>query len=533
MAAISVIVTFILAYLNIPWADPSFKSTKDLLMMAVGLVTGASFFIIGFTYDVHNRLDEYSGVLSNTGKHFQTTLKDAVDRFDSAVDCRYIGLGSKTLNQVLERLESAQTVRNTFVLFGIAEKDAYPNEQFKQVGKIIKPFLKRGGNWTDIISQDVVNSPTKKWLEFLDELIEESEKGNEKDLAKAAIERYKVRHLKGIYPLINFIILQYSDGSEEVIFGWGHHSEEPSGRVFLSRNKRLIATFDQYWKILEKDSTLVDWQKRPITPTEITGLWFRVSYYLTRDWKARAGVPFPEANGDPNDMALVKISIKENRNLVVEGRRFRFFEGIPPEKTEEKEPEAQPRKAGTQGKCIKRINSFDSKAVDLEESRLWFSTTSGHDEKLHIAGWYRFVIDPKKDDPKDVRIEQFYGEFVEYKELEKSTTKEPEKSMPKADDASPFEYQVGRLVLYGRKLPSKGLKHYKKTSESPEEDDFLDDFPNAPKDQIALIRDCLKWWDEEGKRNWQYACLDIDNKSNASADANHAATNVKEIDTSQ
>lgn len=489
----SVSYTFVQSYLSLPQISPSSNTeelaraasdaTRALFFMGLGLFGTVLFFFLSFTWDLYLWLNKTSD-----------SLGDAVDHFDNVVDCRYLGLGSQTLNQVLERLKTAQTVKNTFVLFGVAEKDAYVKDQFHELHKKINSFLKAGGSWTDIVSQDVVNSQTMSWLKFLSELHEEAKKvGNAGEKinaqqAQEAIERYRMSHLKGIYPLINFMILRSGDDIEEVIFGWGHHSEDPTGRVFLSRNKRLIATFDQYWKILEKDSVLVELQSRPITPAEITGLWFRVSYLVDHDWKARAGIP-PEAKDDPHDIALVKISIQENRNLVIEGRRFKLVKD---------EAVAGRDKSTTQKKRITRIEGFKSNAADLELDRIWFATTSASDEKLHIAGWYRFIKD-HQEEFGDIRIQTFRGEFAEY---------------TPAGAPSSFTYKVGRLLLYGQKVPKSWLKNYSSDlqSEHPKElktnnlkaEGFLDDFPNADKDKIDLIEAGLRWWNKEGKKNWQY-----------------------------
>ncbi len=454
-------------------------SIKNIAYAALGVIGAVFFSVIGITWDMNLWIERVSH-----------TLKQMVTHFDNVVECRYFGLGSQTLVQILDRLELAQSVRNTFVLFGISESDAYDDKQFGEVRTRVGRFLKRGGNWTDIISQDVINSPTTSWLSLTKSLQEELENPELSTDAKAAMDRYGIRHLKGIYPLINFIILQYGDGREEVIFGWGHHAEEPGGRVFLSTNRRLIGTFDRYWRMLEKDSMPIRAQARPIIATEITGLWFRVAYYVDYDWKARAGIPLDAQNG-PYDMALVNISLKENRNLAIEGRRFKFESTLLTEKASEKPTTATKSR-------IKRVNSFDSKAADLEGNRLWFSTTSASDEKLHIAGWYRFIQEAKQKKVGETRFDRFYGEFVEYQDAPeiKSSTTAP----------SSFKYKVGRLVLFGIRVPPEwrnGISEFGR-GQGSDTVSHLTEFPDTPQDQILLICRCLDWWNQFGMGTWQY-----------------------------
>jgi len=80
-------------------------------------------------------------------------------------------------------------------------------------------------------------------------------------------------------------LLRYENDDEEAIFGWGHHSEDPGGRVFMTKSPRLIAVFDFFWRMLEKDSmSFMPDERRPIAPADITGLWFSTAYAPVQNW---------------------------------------------------------------------------------------------------------------------------------------------------------------------------------------------------------------------------------------------------------
>jgi len=282
------------------------------------------------------------------------TFEDMEDKLDDVVDARYLGPSNKVLHTVIDRFKGAQEIHNTFIFFGVPPRSlvatSYSKTERKDLGSGIKQFLSHGGTWKEIVSQDVVNSRELHWLQFINELKNEGE--------SAAVERYYIRRLKEVYPVINFMILRYGDREKEVVFGWGHHPEDSEGGVFLSRNAQLVATFEAYWDILHDDSIPFDPEVpsiRPIAGADIAGLWFRVAYYLDK-----------QNSKHPADVALVRITVDDNRRITIEGRRF-------------------DAKKGTQ------LNVFHSKSANLTESTLWFVSRYGFEDKLHSAGMYHFI----------------------------------------------------------------------------------------------------------------------------------------------
>ena len=421
--------------------------------------------------------EQFIETKAEMAEKFEAARKDIIEQLDNTIECRYVGLGQKTVQQIVERLERAEEVKNTYVLFGIGESDTYAQGEFELFHEAIRNFLDKGGSWSDIISQGVISSPAEGWLGVIVKLYE---KAGDDPNKKAGLERYKIHRLKESYPLINFTILRYKDDTREVIFGWGHHAEDPTGRVFVSRSEPLISSFEQYWHMLEKDSILVhpavgQMKLRTITPSDITGLWVRVSFYLDRsDWKAEHGPPPGESL---HDVALVKINIDDNRKLVVEGKRFKVEAG-----------------GGVSGE-----HGFESKAADIEKFSLWFATTSNSEEKLHIAGWYEFTPDAEPIWSKSVRIREFYGEFVEYEK--------DERLRDDSTDRHTFNMKVGRLILFGTRVRKHWLVRYEEGADRPcTAGDYIDDFPSAPERQAALVKECLEWWRKEGEPRRQGGC---------------------------
>jgi hypothetical protein len=433
------------------------------------------------------RIDSLEKAMTATGKAlFMRTKRQSRNvehHLDNVVECRYLGRGPEVLKQVLDRLEKAEAVCNTFVFFGVPEREfssvGYSPDLINEVRDEIKGFIKKKRSWIDIVSPEVVNSPTLNWSKFLPELEKEAEelmeakKKLEAETLRKALEGYRVRRLKGMYPVINFMILRYGDDQEEVIFGWGHHSEDKTNRVFLSGRRQVVETFKSYWNVLEKDSDEFKPHEKPITAPDITGWWFRVSYCVHNDCKARDGIP-ETANG-LHDVALVKIALVENRNIVVSGEKFSIKDST-----------------------IIRSSRFRSRAVDLADYRLWFATTSDKKDRLSVAGWYRFVHAEQKN-YEVINIPEFYGEFLDFSERHADIP----------DSESFKRLQVGRLLLFGKRIPSEWIRADANGSDQNEDpvhgrEGYLREIPNAPEKQVQIVRRGLEWWESCGKARWSY-----------------------------
>jgi hypothetical protein len=443
-------------------------------------------------WEIHSRLEAFSDKVTGLESNF-----------DNVIDCRYLGVGGAALASVLERARKAQEVRNTLVLFGLPEHDVavacYAKDQINNIHDCVGEVLLRGGgSWSDIVSQEVVNSSTLNWLKGLIEKLN-IRSGLAHHASNAgttsALDRYRIRRLKESYPIINFMILRYENDDEELIFGWGHHSEDPGGRVFMTRNTRLIATFDSFWHMLEKDSIPFKPDiRRPIASADITGLWYRVAYDADPNWEPSAGMP-PKPSSV--NVALVSIGIA-NRNIAVKGVIV--------------------EQGGIQ-------RTFESVAADLEGSQLWFATERS--VTLVVAGWYRFIhtitsavgndsqvelpTAPAGSGPhtmppaagnnsQSAVIEEFYGQFFDPVEAKDDETCKSNK-----------HYRNRKLVLFGRRVtkdwpphPGTGVERDPKSlPDDTRVERDPESLPDDPQVQADIMIRCQQWWDEKGKQRWK------------------------------
>jgi hypothetical protein len=159
---------------------------------------------------------------------------------------RQLGPGNSVLREVLDLTSKASHVRNTFILFNLSEDDVirkgYSENDLAFIKQKIRSFVDDGGQWDDIVSSDVVNLPKLAWH----------------SLIHSNVPRYTLRRVKSRYPVINFLLIYHPDGRSQVVFGWGHHLQDPTGNVFLSDDQLIVQMFEHYWDILYVDSVAPD-----------------------------------------------------------------------------------------------------------------------------------------------------------------------------------------------------------------------------------------------------------------------------------
>jgi hypothetical protein len=81
------------------------------------------------------------------------------------------------------------------------------------------------------------------------------------------------------YPIVNFIIFEYTDNDAEVLFGWGHHPHDRDGYVFSSKDRHIIEYFRRFWKTLEDDSVRTERiDPRRLDASDIKGWWCTLSW---------------------------------------------------------------------------------------------------------------------------------------------------------------------------------------------------------------------------------------------------------------
>ncbi len=450
-------------------------------LMAFFVATALSIFtgVLGFIYELRVKLDLYGDHLTRAVGQMDDQLAQAVDQIDNVIDLRYLGQGQQSVNPILDRIKNAQSIRNTLVFFDLSERDlafaSYVKGDIYRIQDAIGTLLTKGGSWTDILSQDAVNSEHLDWLKPWRDRSKggilpanQSSKPFQSSPSEAERDHYVIRCLNESYPVLNFMILQYGDGDEEVIFGQGHHSEDPSGRVYLSRNAKLIETFERYWRVLERDSTpFVPGRTKPMSAVDIRGMWLRACLKVPQDWWAVNGLP--SADSPCIDFAFVKIYIAKNRRLVVDAHRYQACDDL------------------------RRQAGFHSIATDLDDTRLWFATETADKNELNRAGWYRFIR-PSDFDNKSLKIREFYGEFRLQASQEASQD----------HDSRNFPASNEKLMVVGERLDLdllRGLPSYDKLFPNGIPSSVDTDFVDDPTTQSALNQLAREWWEVRRARN--------------------------------
>lgn len=402
--------------------------------------------LAGKTNSLHG---DITSVTTSSAEEVRSKLRGFEHAIDSIADARYLGTGRAALDTILDKTKSAQEVRNTLVLFGVPELDMpavlYTKENIGKIHDCIEQVLSKGGSWTDIVSQEVVNSSSLNWFGFIEQV--RAKAVASKQDPTGPLSRHRLRRLKESYPIINFMILGHEDNKEEVIFGWGHHSQDPGGRLFMTQNTHLVNLFDRFWNMLDKDSVPfrpdTQWS---IAAADVVGLWFTVAHLASSGWVPGTGKP---PDGEPVNTALVNIDISDHRSIIAKGI---IFEGD-------------------------KRRSIESVAADLTQDRLWFLTRNS--ETGFNAGYYRFVHPMKSaaaiDESQSAIIHEFYGEFSDPTREESTTS--------------------GKLVLCGHRI----TKEWTRIGNS---NDAVRNLPDDPQGQQEIIRKGLEWWRQEGRKRW-------------------------------
>lgn len=376
-------------------AGSAWEFASDFVGLALGLLFGIVSIVLA-KIDSARPLLPYTLLLTFVSVliDFARRLRELRRLVTSKQKIRQLGAGNVVLREVLDLTSKAQLVRNTFILFNLSEKDVllkgYSENDLAYIKQKVRSFVDDGGQWDDIVSSDVVNLPKLAWH----------------SLIHNNVPRYSLRRVKSRYPVINFLLIYHPDGRSEVVFGWGHHLQDPTGNVFLSDDQPVVKMFEHYWDILYSDSVAPDQGKLPIDPSDIEGTWFRVAYHIGPDDQAE---DLNLLNGPPSDVAIVCVTKEDSgRNIRAHGYRY-LCEGY---------------------KIKRHLEDFHSVAVDLVDARLWFATKK-QDRDEFVAGWYEF-----SDYNQARRPWKFFGEFTE----------SPLERRPTTSGAP------GKLAIYGCRL---------------------------------------------------------------------------------
>jgi hypothetical protein len=316
------------------------------------------------------------------------------DKLGDVTECIYLGNAAEVAITFDQRAREAESVRNTFVAFGISnENGAFQHyTSLLQVNKreeLVKTVARQGAG-TDIFSEEALSLGSSA-LKTLAKRMED------------AYPTYEARYLREQYPIVNFMLLDYGKKRDrEVLFGWGFHPQDKVGDVFISRDRDLYQLFALYWQTLREDSLPVSsFEHTAVGIHDIAGLWFDVAHEVPQTSNAQDELEQPK-NETVKDLALIEISIADNRHVVVEGWRY------------------DPTTYALKG-------SFHSKAAELHDHKLWFVADSCGSLS---AGFYTFIHERLGSEPENkikrneisTEVKEFYGGFKGFAAESNSST---------------------------------------------------------------------------------------------------------------
>ncbi len=159
-----------------------------------------------------------------------------------------IGSPEKAQSYINTRISSLKEVKNTsFNIEGIKERaddKFYDTETYSETSRQAALHISQGLIWMEVGDKFAVGRFRSLWN------------------ATAALVgdgnvRYRYRLLAHQEPQINFIILEYKDGSSEVLFNWDLRNIGQDPVVLLSREHQIVSMFsvqfDYLWKSGSKD----------------------------------------------------------------------------------------------------------------------------------------------------------------------------------------------------------------------------------------------------------------------------------------
>lgn len=169
------------------------------------------------------------------------TVRDYFEVIKSTLDRRafieWIGSPDQALVHFMRSRKNVKCVYNTHIKTRVASTAIPPQEQLydKTVRDEFHSFVRKliGNNkvqWHDII----VNMDAKR-REFA-------------DWAKSTPNRrYYVHYTNFTSPFVNYMLIQYNDGTSSVYFGWSYSHDNPAvGDVFFSTDNRICEYFNLF-----------------------------------------------------------------------------------------------------------------------------------------------------------------------------------------------------------------------------------------------------------------------------------------------
>lgn len=152
-----------------------------------------------------------------------------------------IGSPEKALEYISSRIPSLREVKNTSFNLDVeierSNEKYYETAQYLDSMNRIATHTSRDLIWKDIGDQYAVNR-----FRFI---LKKSS-----SVSKVRESKYKYKLLQNPEPQINFIMMEYPDGSREVLFNWDFRGIGQDPTVLLSRDPHIIEMFSVHFEYL-------------------------------------------------------------------------------------------------------------------------------------------------------------------------------------------------------------------------------------------------------------------------------------------
>lgn len=159
-----------------------------------------------------------------------------------------VGPPERAFEYVLQRLPALTEVKNTTLNIPLelerSDEKFYETPTYQAMARRVADWTAKRGLWKEI--GDVRGaSRVRHTHELAAKLATRNKTG------------YQYRLLAGEHPQINFILLSYADGDDEVLFNWDFRNIGQDPTVLLSRDRDIVemfaVQFEHLWRVASRD----------------------------------------------------------------------------------------------------------------------------------------------------------------------------------------------------------------------------------------------------------------------------------------
>jgi hypothetical protein len=197
-----------------------------------------SFFsVAAYLFSVHSSFDECRSALNECHSTLIECRKALVQKANE-LECYYVGDRETALRYVIDQChhQPLKMIRDTHVRT-TSPLSPYSNGTYQQIEDGFRKFLERRPDAQLFMVTGPQTDP--KLMERMNSLVN--------SMGEKQITFYQ---LKQNTPMLSVLILDFANGEQEVLFGWGKLKEEDTDAVFRSKNTKLVAEFMHYFDAL-------------------------------------------------------------------------------------------------------------------------------------------------------------------------------------------------------------------------------------------------------------------------------------------